>query len=198
MEPLTLRRVSGAESKARFYKEQYCTGTQNVRFMNQGKLEVIKQEMGRVNINILGISELKWTEMSEFNSNDHYIYYCRQKSLRRNGISLIVNKRVQNAVFGCKYCFKNDRMISVHFWGKPFTITVIQGYAPTTNAKEAEVEQYYKDLQDLLELTPKIMSFHHRGLECKSRKSRDTWSNRQVWPWNTKWSRAKAKNVLSR
>ena len=101
--------------------------------------------------------------MSKFNSDDHYIYCCGQESLRRNGVALIVNKRVQNAVFGCKYCLKNDRMISVHFQGKPFTITVIQGYAPTTNAKEAEVEQYYKDLQDLLELTPKIMSFSSQG-----------------------------------
>ena len=131
--------------------------------MNQGKLEVIKQKMARVNINILGISELKWTGMGEFNSGDLYIYYCRQKSLRRTGISLIVNKRVQNAAFGCKYCLKNDRMISVHFQHKPFTITVIPGCAPTTNAKEARVEQYYKDLQDLLELTPKLMSFSSQG-----------------------------------
>ena len=103
--------------------------------MNQGKLEVVKQEMARVNINILGISELKWTGMSEFNSDDHYIYYCGQESLRRNGIAIMVNKRVLNAVFGCN--LKNNRMISVCFQGKPFNITVIQGYAPTSNAKEA-------------------------------------------------------------
>ena len=121
--------------------------------MNQGKLEVVKQEMARVNINILGISELKWTGMGEFNSDDHYIYYCGQESLRRNGGALIVNKRVQNAVLGCN--LKNDRMISVCFQGKPFSITVIQVYAPTSNAEEAEVEQFYEDLQDLLELTPK-------------------------------------------
>ena len=111
--------------------------------MNQGKLEVVKQEMARVNINILGISELKWTEMGEFNSDDHYIYYCAQESLRRNGIAIMVNKRVRNAVLGCK--LKNDRMISVHFQGKPFNITVIQVYAWTSNAEEAEVEQFYED-----------------------------------------------------
>ena len=120
--------------------------------MNQGKLEVVKQEMARVNLDILGISELKWTGMGEFNSDDHYIYYCGQESLRRKGLALIVNKRVQNTVLGCN--LKNDRMISVHFQGKPFNITVIQVYAPTTNAKEAEVEQFDDDLQDLLELTP--------------------------------------------
>ena len=92
--------------------------------MNQGKLEVVKQEMARVNIDILRISELKWTGMGEFNSDDHYIYYCRQESIRRNGVALIVNKRVQNAVLGCN--LKNDRMIFVHFQGKPFNITVIQ------------------------------------------------------------------------
>ena len=123
--------------------------------MNQGKLEVVKQEMSRVNINILGISELKWTGMGELNSDDHYIYYFGQEFLRRNGVALIVNKRVWNAVLGCN--LKNDRMISVCFQGKPFNITVIQVYAPTTNAKEAE--RFYEDLQDLLELTPKKMSF---------------------------------------
>ena len=123
--------------------------------MNQGKLEVVKQEMARVNIDILGISELKWTGMGEFNSDDHSIYYFGQESLRRNGVALIVNQRVQNAVLGCN--LKNDRMISVHFQGKPLSITVIQVYAPTTNAKEAE--WFYEDLQDLLELTPKKMYF---------------------------------------
>ena len=109
--------------------------------------------MARVNVNILGISELKWTGMGEFNSDDHYIYYCRQESLRRNGVAIMVNKRVQNALLGCN--IKNDRMISVHFQGKPFNITVIQVYAPTSNAEAAEVDQFYEDLQDLLELTPK-------------------------------------------
>ena len=121
--------------------------------MNQGKLEVVKQEMARVNVNILGISELKWTGMGEFYSDEHYIYYCGQESLRRNGVAIIVN-RVRNAVLG--YNLKNDGMISVHFQGKPFNITVIQVYAPTSNAEEAEVEWFYEDLQDLLELTPKI------------------------------------------
>ena len=110
--------------------------------------------------------------MGKSNSDDHYIYYCGQGSLRINGVALIVNKRVQNAVLGCN--LKNDRMISVCFQGKPFYITVIKVYAPTTNAKEAEVEQFYDDVQDLLEIAPKKKCpFHHRGLECKSRKSRD-------------------------
>ena len=113
-------------------------------WIGSGKLEVIKQEMERVNIDILGISELKWTGMGEFNSDDRYIYYCGQESLRRNRVALIVNKRVQNAVLGCS--LKNDRMISVRFQGKPFSITVIQVYAPTSNAEEAEVEWFYEDL----------------------------------------------------
>ena len=125
--------------------------------MNQRKLKVVKQEMARGNLDILGISELKWTGMGEFNSDDHYVYYRWQESLRRNGVAIMFNKRVQNAVLGCN--LKNDRMISVRFQGKPFNITVIQAYAPTSNAGETEVEQFYEDLQDLLELTPKKMSF---------------------------------------
>ena len=121
--------------------------------MNQGKLDVVKQEMARVNVDILGISELKWTGMGEFNSDDHYIYYCGEESLRRNGVAITDNKRVQNAVPGCN--LNNDRIISVHFQGKPLSITVIQVYAPVTNATEAEVEWYCEDLQDLLELKPK-------------------------------------------
>ena len=120
--------------------------------MNQGKLEVVKQEIARVNVDILGISRLKWTGMGELNSDDHYIYFCGQESLRRNGVAIIVNKRVQNVVVGCN--LKNDRMIIVHFQGKPFNITVIEVYAPTSNAEEAEVKQPYEDLQDRLELTP--------------------------------------------
>ena len=108
--------------------------------MNQGKLPVVIQEMAKVNVDILGISELKWTGMGEFNSDDHHIYYCGQESLRRNGIPIIVNKRVQNAVLGCN--LKNDRMISVHFQGKPFNITVIEVYAQTSNNDEDEVEQF--------------------------------------------------------
>ena len=141
--------------------------------MNQGKVEVVKQEMARVNVDILGISELKWTGMGEFNSDDHYIYYCRQESLRRNGVAIIVNKRVQNAVLGCN--LKNDRMILVCFQGKPFSITVI----PNTNAKKAEVDWFYEDLQDLLELTPKKDVLFITG----------DWNakvGRQIWPWSTK------------
>ena len=121
--------------------------------MNQGKLDVVKQEMVRININILGISKLNWTGTGEFNSNDHYIYYCGQESHRRNGVALIINKRVQNTVLECNP--QNARMFSVHFQGKPFNITVIQVYAPTTDAKEAEVDQSYEHLEDLLELTYK-------------------------------------------
>ena len=145
--------VTGDGSKVRCCKEQYCIGTWNVRSTNQGKLEVIKQEMARVNIDILGISKLKWTGMGEFNSDDHYIYYRGQESLRRNGVAIIVNKRAQNTVFGCNG--KKDRMISVHFQGKPFNITVIQVYAPTSNAEEADADWFYEHLQDVLELKSK-------------------------------------------
>ena len=145
--------MTGDRSKVRHCKEQYCIGTWNGRSMNQGKLEVVKQEMTRVNIDILGISELRWTGMGGFNSDDHYLYYCGQESLRGNGLAITVNKRVRNAVLGCN--LKNDRMILVRFQGKPFNVTVIQVSAPTSNAEEAELEQFYEDLQDLLELTPK-------------------------------------------
>ena len=130
-------------------------------------------------------------------------YRFLKRQVRWSGIPIsfrifhMVNKRVRNAVLGCN--LKNDRIISVRFQGKPFNITVIQAYAPTSNTEEAEVERFYEDLQDLLELTPKKRCpFHYRGLECKSKKSRNTWSNRQIWPWNTKWSRAKANRVLRR
>ena len=137
-----------------------------------------------MNVTILGISELKWTGMDEFNSDDRYIYYCGQESLRKNGVAIMVNKRVRNAVLGCN--LKNDRLISLRFQGKSFSITVIQIYAPTNNAEEDEVERFYEDLQDLLELTPqKRCPFHYRRLEGKSRKSRNTWSNRKIWPWST-------------
>ena len=115
--------------------------------------------MARVNTDILGISELKWTGMGEFNSDDHYIYYCRQESLRRNGVAIIVNKKVQNAVLGCN--LKNNRMISVHFQGKPFNITVLQAYVPTSDAEEAEVECFYEELhllevQEIQESSPTL------------------------------------------
>ena len=115
--------------------------------MNQGKLDVVKQEMTRVNIDILGISKLKWMEMGKFNSDHYHIYYCGQESLRRNRLALIVNKTVQNAVLECS--LKNDRMILVHFQGRTFNITVIQVYAPITNAEETEVERFYEDLQTI-------------------------------------------------
>ena len=114
--------VTGDGSKVQCYKQQYCIGTWNVRCMNQGKLKVVKQEMTRVNIDIPGINELKWTGMGEFNSDDHYIY-CGKESLRRKGVAIMVKKRVRNAVLGCS--LKNDRMISVHFQGKSFSIKVI-------------------------------------------------------------------------
>ena len=125
--------------------------------MTQGKLEMVKQEMGRMNVDILGISEVKWTGMGEFNSDDHYIYYCGQEFFRTNGVAIIVKKRVWNAVLGCS--LKNDRMISVRFQGKLFNIMVIQVYAPSNNTEETEMEWFYEDLQDLLELTPEKMSF---------------------------------------
>ena len=134
--------VTGDRSKVRCCKEQYCLGTWNVRSMNQGKLEVVKQEMARVNVDILGISKLKWIRMGEFNSDDHYIYYCGQESLRRNGVAIMINKRVQNAVLG--WNLKNDRKISVCFKGKPFSLTVIQIYAPISNAKKLKLNNSMK------------------------------------------------------
>ena len=151
--------------------------------------------MARVKADILGISKLKWTGMGEFSSDDQYMYYYGQETLRRNGVTIIANKWVWYAVLGCS--LKNNRMISVHFQGKSFNITVIQVCALTSNAEEAEVEWLYEDLQDLLELTAQ-RDVLYRGLECKSRKSRDTWCNRQVWPWSTEWSRAKSSRVSPR
>ena len=121
--------------------------------MNQGKLEVIKQEMASVSIDILGISKLKWTGMGEFSSDDRFIYHYWQEPLRRNGLGITVNKSVQNGVLGCN--LKNNRMNFVCFWGKPFSITVIQVNAPTSTAEEAEVERFYEDIHDLLKLTCK-------------------------------------------
>ena len=132
--------------------------------------------------------------MGEFNSGDHHIYYCGQESLRRNRVAIIINKKVWNAVLGCN--LKNDRMISVCFQGKLFNITVIKFYAPTSNAEEAEVEWFYEDSQDLLEITPQNYVLLIIGMQ--SRKSRNTWSNRQNCPWRIEWSRAKSKRVLPR
>ena len=136
--------------------------------MNQGNLEVVKQDMVRVNVDILGVSELKWTGKCKFNSADHCIYYCGQESLRRNGVALIVNKRVQNAVL--EYKLKNDRTISLHFQGKSFNIPVFQVFAPNSNAEEAEVEQFYEDLQDLLELTPKQDALPLQGIAMQKKE----------------------------
>ena len=116
--------VTGDRSQVQCCKEQYCIGTWNVSSINQGKLEMVKQQMARVNVDILGISERKWTGMNEFNSDDHYIDYCGQESLRKNGVAIMANKRVKNAVLGCN--LKSDRMISVCFQCKPFNITIIQ------------------------------------------------------------------------
>ncbi|KAF7239026.1 Craniofacial development protein 2 [Varanus komodoensis] len=126
---------------------------QKEKNQNQGKLDVVKQEVTRLNIDILEINELKWTGMGEFNSDDHQVYYCRQESLRRNGVAFIVNKRVRKAVLG--YNLQNDRMILVLIQGKPFNILVVQVYAQATGAEKAEVNRYYEGLQHLLELTPK-------------------------------------------
>ena len=148
-------------------------------------MEVVKQEMARVNVDILGISELKWTGMAEFNSDDHYIYFCGKESLRRNGVAIRVNRRVRNAVLGCS--LKNDRMISVRFQGKPINITVIQAYASTSNAEEAEIEWFYEDLQDPLELTsPKDVFFIIGDWNTKVESQEILWSNRQICPWSTK------------
>ena len=152
--------------------------------MNQGTLEVIKQEMARMNIDILEISELKWTGMGEFNSDDYYIHFCGQESLRRNAVALIVNKKslecntwVQSKKQQNDLCSFPRQTIQYH--SNP-------SLALTSNAEEAKVEQFYEDLQDLLELTPKRYPLHYWRLGCKCRKSRDTWSNRQIWPWSTK------------
>ena len=137
--------------------------------------------------------------MGEFIINDHYSYHCGQLCPRRNWVAFMVNKIVWKAVLGCN--LKNNRMISVHFQGKPFNITIIQVYVLTTDAEETEIYQFCEDLQDLQELMPRkvfFFFFHHQGLECKSRKSRDTWRNKKAWPWSTQWSRTKANRVLPR
>ena len=143
-----------------------------------------------VNADIFRISELKRTGMGEFNSDDHYIYYCGQESLRRNGVAIIVNKRVWNAVLGCN--LKNDRMIFVHFQHKPFSITEIQCW------RNWSWTVLWGPTRPSRINTPKRCSFHYRGLECKSRKSRNTCSNRQILPWSTEWSRVKGSRVLPR
>ena len=146
--------------------------------MNQGKFDVVKQEMARVNFQILGISELKWMGTGKFNSDDHYIYYCGKESLSRNGVALIVNKSPKCSTWMQSQKPQNDLG---SFQGKQFNIKVIQAYASTTNAKDNEVEWFYEGLQDFLELTPKKRCpFHYRGLECKDRKSRSLWARDQT------------------
>ena len=172
--------------------EQYCIGTRNVRSMNQGKLEVVKQEMTRVNIGILGISELKWTGMGEFNSDDHYIYYYGQESLRRNGVDLIVNKSLKWSTW-----VQSQKWQDVRLQGKQFNITVIQVYALTNNAEEAEVEWFYEDLQDLLEHQKKIL-FIIGDWNTKVRSQEIPGVAGKFGLGSTKWSRAKAKRVLPR
>ena len=134
--------------------------------------------------------------MGEFNSDDHYIYYSGQEYIRRNGVAHIVNERIRNAVLGCN--LKNNRMISVHFQGKPFKITVIQVYAPNSNAEDVKLTVLWRPTRPSRTNTQKRCPFHFKGLECKTRKSRDTWINTQIWPWSTKWSRANANWVLPR
>ena len=134
--------------------------------------------------------------MGECNSDDHYIYYHGQETLRRNGVALIVNKRVWNTVLGCN--LTNDRMISVCFQGKLFNITVIQAYAQPVMLKSWSWMVLWRPTRPFITNTKKRCSFHYRELECKSRKSRNTWSNRQIWPWSIKWSRSKANRVLPR
>ena len=159
--------------------------------MNQGKLDMIKQEVARVNINILGISGLKWMGIGKFNSDDHYIYYCGQESLRRNGVAT----HSQQKSLRCSTWVQSQKwQDDLDLFPRQTIQQVIQVYAPITKVKQAEVDQFHEDLEDLLGLTPKICPIHHRGLECKCRKS----SNRQVWPWSTKWSKVKANRILPR
>ena len=158
--------------------------------------------MGRVDIDILAISELKWTGMGKFNSDYHYLYYCGQESLRRNGVTLIANKWVQNVVLGCN--LKNDRIISVHFQGKPFNITVIQVYAPTADAEEAEVDRFCEDIIPRTNTHTHIHTHTQNVLfiiwdwNAKAGSQEITWNDKQVWPCSTKWSRVKANRILSR
>ena len=150
--------VTGDRSKVQCCKQQYCIGTWNVRSVNQGKLDVVKQQMARLNINILAISEIRRTGMGEFKSDDHYIYYCGQESLRRNGVAIIVNNRVRNAVLARN--LKKDRMISVRFQGKPFNITVIQVYALTIKAEELMLNGSLKIYKHSRTNTHKRCLFH--------------------------------------
>ena len=164
--------MTGDGSKVWCCKDQYCIGTWNIKSKNKDKLEVVKKEMAKVNISILGSSKLKWTGMGQFDSDDHDIYYCGQEFLWRNRVALILNKRVWNTVLGCS--LKNHRMISVHFQGKPFSITVIQVFAKPLMLKKLKLNGSMRPSRPSRIKTPKRCPFHYTGLECKSRKSRNT------------------------
>ena len=189
--------MSGGKSKLRCCKEQYCVRIWNVRSMNQGKLEVVKQEGARVNMNILGNSELSRTRMGKFHTDDHYIYYCGQESLIRNGVTLIADKSPKCSIWVQSQKQQNNLCLfprqTIQYHSTPV-------YAWTTNAKVAEAEWFCEDrpTRPSRTNTQKRCAFHQRGPESESRKSRDTWSNRQVWPWCKTWSRAKANRALPR
>ena len=188
--------VSSGQSKVQSCKEQYCIGTWNVRSVNQGKLDMVKQEMARLNINILGISELKWTGMVKFNSDDHYTYYCGQEPLRRNGVALIVRKSLKCSTWEQSQKQQNDLS-----WFPRQTIQHHTNPSLCPNhwcRRRWSSSVLWRLTRPSRTNTKKRCPFHHRALECKSRKSRNTWNNRQVWPWSTKWSRAKANRILSR
>ena len=182
--------VAGGESKVRCCKEQYCLGTWNVRSMNQDKL-MWPSRRWQDWTSSLRNRWTKWAEMDKFNSDDHYIYYCKQEPLERNGIALIVKESPKCGAWAQSQKEQND---SVAFQGKPFNIRVIQVCAPTTDAKETKADWFCEDLQHSKKWCP----FCHRGLKCKSSKSRGSLNNRQDWPWSSKWNRAKANSVLSR
>ncbi|CAF1579169.1 unnamed protein product [Rotaria magnacalcarata] len=153
--------ASSVKREVRCCKKPHTIGTWNVRAMNQGKLDVVKGEMSRINIDILGISELKWTGMGHFISDDYHIFYCGQENHGRNGVAIIVNKRVANSVLG--YNLKNDRIISIRLLGKPINVTVIQVYAPTVGADDEEIEDFYVSLQQLVDAIPKKDTIVTRG-----------------------------------
>ena len=188
--------ATGDRSKVRCCKEQYCIGTWNVRSMNQGKLEVVKQETARVNVDVLEISKLKWIGMGEFNSDDHYIYYCGQEFLRRNGVAIMVKKSLK-----CSTCMQSQKRQNdlcsfprqtIQYHGNP-------SLCPNQWCwRSWSWTVLWRPTRPFRTNTQKRCPFHYRGLECKSRKSRNTWGNRQIWPWNTEWSRTKANGVLPR
>ena len=187
--------ATGDGSKVQCCREQYCIGTWNVRFMTQGKLEVVKQEMVRLNIDIWRISKINWSEMGEFNSDDHYIYYCGQEFLKWSSRhsqqkNLKYSTWMQSQKWQNNLC--SFQRQTIQYYSNP-------SLCPMNDAEETETEWFDEDLQDLLELTPpKRCLFHYRRLECKTRKSRATWSNRQTCPWSTEWSRAKVNRLLPR